>query len=252
MTPAQFWAGVLKDLLPKVPALQPIVAEKIEKARKEKIGIYDLEDVFDACANAGTPVVLLIDDFDFLLKNGNFWPPHDFFHHVRSLGQRYPRGLSFVITTPRPLIDLWDPNKGASPFYNIFENLSVGVLSEEEIRELVRDVFAALKVNLPQDVEDVIVVASDGHPRLANYIGWICAQAIQDGSTVTAELLEQAFSNPNGPIVTLIAQIQARLSPAEKELLKAVGLNPAALTDSQRGALRKLRDYGLLPPGVRL
>lgn len=115
--PSQFWVRCFRELSKvTMGQLQDLLTDPLEKAKNNTIDLYDLEDLFDAFANENSPVVLFVDDFDNLLRNNNFWPPNDFFHIVRSLGQRVPRGLSFVVATPRPLIDLWDANKGLPLF----------------------------------------------------------------------------------------------------------------------------------------
>src|SRR2546428_13304238 len=123
-----FWASVFRELRSRLQStpLAAMLDTCLQRARDHTLDVCDLEDLFDACAGHSVPVVLLIDDFDALLKNANFWPPDKFLHVVRALGQRFPRGLAFVLATPRPLLDLWDPGRGASPYYNIFTSLPAG------------------------------------------------------------------------------------------------------------------------------
>ena len=87
MRPPEFWVGVLKELLHQVlpGEVKDAGTKAFQKARSNLVNLYDLEEIFDAAAKAKRPVLLLIDDFDQMLANQNFWPPHDFFHHVRSL-----------------------------------------------------------------------------------------------------------------------------------------------------------------------
>jgi len=254
MKPAGFWAGVLKDLLAQVEAnaaLKAVVNPALERARKGEIDIYDLEDVFEVFGKANSPVVLFVDDFDNLLRNENFWPPDDFFHHVRSLAQSVPRGLAFVITTPRALIDLWDPTRAASPFYNIFDNLLIGRIDEDEARAFVKNGFQALGLVLDAAVADQIVAIASGHPCLLNFVADVYADSFKNGKPVDA-LLNNAFQDPNGLPVTLNRQIRAQLSVFEKTMVDSLEKTPDALTVVQREQLRKLHGYGLLRPGLKL
>ncbi len=253
MLPSGFWAGILRGLQanPKSGALQPLLTDKLAKAKADQIDVYDLEDVFDGFAEAKMPVIIFINNFEVLLQSSHFWPPNDFFHQVRSLGQREPRGVSFVITTYRQVLDLWDPSKGASPFYNVFANFSVGLLEEDEIRHFLKIGFDELGLPLDADVEKVIMEGSEGHPYLVNYLAQLCTECLAAGKTIEGKMLEEAFQDPNGPVINLIRQIRGSLTPSEKALLDTLETNPGKLTETQKTYLRDLRTYGLLPPGLK-
>jgi hypothetical protein len=221
MLPSGFWGGIFRGLQanPNAAPLQDLLADKLAKAKANQIDLYDLEDVFDEFAKAKMPVVIFINNFEILLQNSHFWPPYDFFHLVRSLGQREPRGVSFVITTYRKLLDLWDPNKGASPFYNIIGNVPVGLLEDDEIRQFLKNGFDELGLPLEADVEETIIEASEGHPYLVNYVAGLLVEWLKAGKAIGEKMLEDAFQDPEGPVVNLIRQIRGCLSPTEKALL---------------------------------
>ena len=251
--PSHFWADVLRELTGRVPATYRAAVDKnLVRARAGELDLYDLKDLFDAFGRANLPIVLLIDDFDTLLRNQHFWPPDDYFHNVRHLGSHPPHGLAFVVATSRALNELWDPNKGASPFYNIMANITIGELPDAELRQYLRDGFASAGATLEVEVEDLIVEASGGHPHLANYVATLCLQKVRAGQPVEPAELQAAFDDPAGPVVTLIREIREKLSPVERQWLDMLSKTPAKLTDSQRADLAKLRRYGLLPPGSRL
>ena len=253
MKPSGFWAGILRELQknPKAAPLQALLQAKLDKAKAEQIDLYDLEDVFDDFAKAQVPVVVFINNFEVLLNSEHFNPPNDFFHLIRSLGQREPRGVSFVITTYRKLLDLWDPNKGASPFYNIIMNVPVGLMEDQEIREFLKSGFDDLGLPLDADIEETILEASEAHPYLVNFLADLCARTLKAGKTIDGQMLEDAFVDPNGSVVSLIKQIHNCLTPAERSLLKLLDTNAAKLTEVQKDYLRDLRAYGLLPPGLK-
>jgi hypothetical protein len=253
-TPAQFWAVCFREIQRQVDPgpLGNKVAEMIVKTQNANFDLFDLEDFFDACGKNRTPVVLFISDFINLLKNSRFWPPDDYFHHVRSLAQRLPRALSFVVGTPRPLIDLWDPSKNASPFYNIYLAVPIGRLTEEEVKSVVQDTFGRQGLQADVDVIDLINQASERQPALVNYISELCANMIKKTGQVDLPTLYNAFQDPSGPVVTLIRQIREHLSLSERQWLDMAKNNHGALTTYQIGILRNLWQYGLLPPGTNL
>lgn len=253
--PLQFWVKCFREIARQetdLGSVQALLDNILDKAQNGSLDLYDLEDFFDACAEAKLPVVLFINDFDNLLKNGNFWPPDDFFHHIRSLSQRTPRGLSFVIGTPRPIHELWDSSRGASPFYNIFFNISVGRLEEKEVKQIVLEMFADRGLEADENVEALVLKASERHPFLATYVTALCLTMMENGGEIRVENLYTEFRNPDGQVVQMIRQIRHLLLGTEKEWLNMAKTNPNALTAPQIEILRKLWDYGLVPPGVKV
>jgi hypothetical protein len=253
-TPAHFWAACFREIQRQVDPgpLKAQVLDMVEKTKNNKFDLFSLEDFFDACGGANQLVVLFVDDFINLLRNENFWPPNDFFHQVRSLGQRTPRALSFVVGTPRPLIDFWDPSKNASPFYNIFLAVSIGRLTPNEVKSIVQDGFAALGLTSNADIEALVLKASGKHPVLVNYVADLCAQMIKADGQVDVAKLYQAFGDPAGAIVGLIRRIREQLPITERNWLDLAQENPEKLSETQMSMLRKLWEYGLVPPGVNI
>lgn len=252
MKPNQFWEGVLRSLAKMVPQgeLALLLKTKLDKSATG-IDYFDLEDVFDAFGDKHSPVVLLIDDFESLLINEHFWPPDDFSHHVRSLLERQPRGMSWIIASPRPIYDLWDSTKGASPFYNSLMTVELGEFKDEEIREVVREGFKSMGVASNDKVEELVINASQKHPLLVNFVASFCGDCIKNGHEIDGEALETAFAQPDSPATMLCRRIREQLSPFEKELLdKAVDAGPQRMSPQELNVLRRLKKGGLLPPGT--
>lgn len=250
-SPPAFWATCLRELhrLQLPAAVSPILEEALLQAKNKTIDVYYLEDLFDAFAKNNEPVVLLIDDFDSLFRNDAFWPPNDFFHILRSLGQRNPRGLAFVVGTSRPLLDLWDATRGASPFYNIFFNVPVGRLDEGSAIDRIRQGYQVLGVECTAAEVDLVLAASERHPYLINHVGEVCAKLKQQ-NILSQGTLAQELAKPDGPVVGLARQILSHLSVTEKQWVDFARNDPARLTTAQRDLLRNLWNYGLIPPGV--
>jgi hypothetical protein len=247
--PPGFWVGALRQIRERVPAeVGDQVASTLTRAESGKLDYYDLEDLFDDLADAAAPAILFIDQFEVLLRNRHFWPPDDFFHIVRSLGQRSKRGLAFVVSTPRPILDLWDPSLAASPFYNIFVPVALGRLEEGEIADFVNAALADAGLPADPQITALITQASDRHPCLVYAITSFCIERLRAGQPVTPETISDSMTDPQGVFVTLIREIRAELTPIEREWLDKLGDSPEQLTDMQREALKRLRDIGLLPP----
>lgn len=249
-----FWRRTLHDLKRQIDdetVASEVAAAEI-KSSNDTLDVFALEDLFDNLADAGCPVLLAISDLQALLDNPNFWPPNDFFHIARSLARRPKGGIVFVTTTPRPLLDFWHRTRNASPFYSIFTTIPMGRLDEKDAREILALGFESLHVELSKDLEDFIIIASERHPCLLNYIASMCIDLIRSGKKVNQAALEQKFLDPESPAIMLARRVNRYLTTDEKRWLKALKENPRSLTEVQTNLLSNLWKYGLTPPGTVL
>lgn len=251
---AEFWERCLREMQVGLKAntsvpqsLRDTMAREQLRAESGKLSIVRLENLFDDCAAAGCPVVLLLDEFDVLLDNANFVPPVDFFDQMRSLCQRHPRGLALVMGTTRPLSDS-APTVGPSPFYNHFSFVRLGPLDDQDLHALCTARARAMSVVWPEAMTRRIAQASFAHPYLASHlIDRVLRRA--GGARLDDDDVIAMMQDPTGPYMRLAAQIDARLKPAERATVQAA-LAGAALTEAQHALLQRLRDSCLLPPGV--
>lgn len=253
-TPAQFWASCFREIQRQVDPgpLKDRVLAMAEKTRKAEFDIFDLEDFLDECAAKNQKLVLFIDDFVNLLRNANFWPPSDFFHQVRNLAHRTPRTLAFVVGTPRPVIELWDLSKNASPFYNSLLSTSIGRLTEDEVKNLVREGFTKLQLQSSDEIEQLVLKASACQPSLVNFVAGLCAEMMKAEGKISVDKLYAAFRDPDGPVVDLIRRIREQLDRTEREWVDTARTDPGKLTNTQIDTLRKLWERGLIQPGVNI
>jgi hypothetical protein len=244
--PSDFWLKVFRGLKDRLPAGKQ--AQELEKrlasAPTRTIDLYDLEDVFDALS-----AVVFIDGWDFVLKNQNYWG--DFFQVVRSMHQRQPRGVVFVVGSSRRLLDLWDDQMG-SVYYNIFVSVTLGRMTEAEIASYVATALTSRKLPGNPLAEQAVRAASDGHPYLVTLITDVVTRQLQEKNAIDTGAIGALLQDPDGKVVELIRQIRAELSPTERLWLDTLRTAPQQVTAPQRAALERLRDYGLLPPGTRL
>ncbi len=84
---------------------------------------------------AGKRLVVLLDDFHFITRNERF--PLEFFSFLRSMANNY--NLAYVTTSILELQKLCViKDVQESPFFNIFTNLPLGMLSPEDAKLLLR------------------------------------------------------------------------------------------------------------------
>jgi AAA+ ATPase superfamily predicted ATPase len=82
---------------------------------------------------AGKKIIILLDDFHYITRNQNF--PLEFFSFLRSLANNY--NLAYVTSSYLELQKLCIAKDiEESPFFNIFTNIALGLLSPEEAAEL--------------------------------------------------------------------------------------------------------------------
>jgi hypothetical protein len=247
-----FWISLGRQLRSQNPTLATLFTPVIEKAEQHKLNIYHIEDLLDACAKSNLRIVAFVDNWDYLLLNMNFWPPaSNFLHLVRYFGQRTPRALAFVVGSKRPLQELWDATRNASPYYNIFVSVDIAQLEEDEISTLLTAAFTAANLQLDATTSDLVRAASQGQPMLVSYVTAFCIGELLQGKPINQASVQQIFKDPQGPLVSLIAEIRSALSPSERQILDIARSSSDKLTASQLERLRTLSRYGLVPPGMR-
>ncbi len=113
----------LAELAKLLPGFSDGSANKYEGVRK----------AVEALHSTGKRVVVLLDDFHAITQNKRF--PLEFFSFLRSMANNY--NLAYLTTSFLALQKLCVvKDVQESPFFNIFTNLSLGMLTAEEAREL--------------------------------------------------------------------------------------------------------------------
>ena len=252
--PEFFWAWILKEVVAvaereQLPALA-VLRQRLEQARQGNIAQGDLVNTFDELARQKLPVVVLIDDSHLMLRNMNFWPPHNFFHHLRFLLERQERGFSMVLTCYRLIHDIWDSSKGASPFYNTLLTFYLGQLTAADASLVVKAGFKARNLELDDDVKDLILEASERHPCLINYAGAVCADCLQNREQLTGQTLERKWQEADSVPVMLMREIRSLQTNYQRQLVERAIQSSGELTSDEREELKDMMTSGLLEPGL--
>jgi len=246
-TPLMFWRKVCRELEASVVRANVAASlrRSVELARTRvetgHFDNFDLEDLFDVFSREHRPVVVLADEIDSVVSSASFLPPAEFFNQIRSLNQRVPRGLAFIVTSLRPLGDIVGTSAGPSPFYNHFGNVPLGTLGREDIGELIRQRVAGA----PSNAVDDVLAYSAGHPYLVSHV----LRHWQPPGTL-AESLDALVADAEGPFVRLNQEILTVLSPHERQAVTTALDAPQMLLAGQRATLARLRKYSLLPPAL--
>ena len=185
-------------------------------------------------------VVLILDEFERLSTNASL--DVNFFNALRSAAGRYR--LAFLTASAQPLIQLTYSGRSqeilSSPFFNIFAPLFLGLLPEEEAREMIRQPAHAAGRTFPPETEDFIYELVGGHPLGLEVA---CFHAF-DTPEETAEIERRAVQE----LTPHFQYYWHNLTPAEQRTLHRVAhVSQRASQDTTlRGVLRDLVQKCLL------
>lgn len=251
-TENDFWVGVLKALSEQSPPGPPadFLNGKLAKASTQILSKFDVVDIFDGYGRAGTPVALFVDNFDTPLRNDYFWTGSDFFHNLRLLDEREPRGLGFVMATPRPLRDYWRPGAPVSQFFNTWLDRPLEPLKEQLAAWAERCLDGVTNVD-HKALQRLVAALSDGHPFIANFVLELCIERSRTAPQPDAAMVEQRLRATGGPGPMLMRRILAELTPFERDMLRSLA-NGEPMAPAKIRALQRLAGYGLLPPGTTI
>jgi DNA-binding CsgD family transcriptional regulator len=159
-TPTRLWQYLLRQMMPH---LSPADAEWLHAvlADANALDNFTLAEVFDRLDAQRRHVVLLLDEFENVTRNENFSP--DFFYSLRSLAIHHR--LALITSSRRELIELTHSNEiRSSPFFNIFANINVRLLSREDAHALIVNALSETGVQFSEAELETIVRVAGPHP----------------------------------------------------------------------------------------
>lgn len=159
-TPARLWQYLFGQIIPHLSAAD---AEPLRAALREQATLdnFTLAQVFDHLDARRRHVILLLDEFENVTRNKNFTP--DFFYSLRSLAIHHR--LALITSSRRELIELTHSEEiRSSPFFNIFANINVRLLTGDDARALIENMLRESAVRFtPTEIENVLRAAGT-HP----------------------------------------------------------------------------------------
>ena len=160
--PAQFYEYMLTRIAARVQ--DNALIEQIKRLHKEeRIGAYDLDELFDTVDDLGLKVMLLLDDFQNVGNNANF--RLDFLYGLRSLTTRH--SLALITTSRGELTDMSrDDAMRSSPWHNIFTTIFLRPFSRADVDDMLPAYLRDTGVTFTQaEITQVLSVAG-GTPFL--------------------------------------------------------------------------------------
>jgi len=167
-TPTRFWRTVL-DLLSRHFSAGEL-QEMIEGLRGQKeIRAADLEVILDEIHDRGQALVLLLDEFEWVIRTDTAQDiaiTLDFLSGLRALVTHSKRVFSLITATREPVHQLCAPIKFiGSPFYVFFANISLKPFTREEAEELIDKALKGTGIEFSKADRDFVFEVSGGHPH---------------------------------------------------------------------------------------
>lgn len=159
-TPTRFWQYLLRQI---VPHLSETDAEPLHEALREPNALdnFTLAEVFDRLDAQQRNVVLLLDEFENVTRNKNFTP--DFFYGLRSLAIHHH--LALITSSRRELIELTHSDEiRSSPFFNIFANINVRLLTDDDARALMENALSETEIRFTNSEIEMLLREAGTHP----------------------------------------------------------------------------------------
>jgi eukaryotic-like serine/threonine-protein kinase len=194
-----------------------------------------LENVVQDIAKTGGRLLLLLDDFDHVTSSPAF--PPTFFSFLRSLANNFP--VAYVTTSRLDLQQLCVSKEvEESPFFNIFQNLTLGPLDDALTRALAAERAPGVDARA---LGDWALAESGGLPAVTVACAELAAAGHVPGAPDAVHALDEAVAGDCGelwehfepPHRALLQRLAAGEAPGERDARPLRDLGP------RRGYLRE-------------
>ncbi|MBI1923961.1 ATP-binding protein [Candidatus Poribacteria bacterium] len=154
INPTQFWEHILEVFSGQIRDEE--IAAEIETIRqKEEIKAFDIERLFRRITRKKLKIVFLFDEFGSVTQAVNL--DVSFFSGLRYLASTPTQfSLALVTASRRKLSELSHAKVAGSPFFNIFETISLKPFNEEDARHLIHTALAGSLSFDEKEVESLI------------------------------------------------------------------------------------------------
>ncbi len=243
------WAVVYMDMMDvrthSVAGVMRILRKAIAKQTKHQLwGEVDdgrlnvMAEAFEELAEIEeVRLVLCLDEWEQVMMHAEL---DNFIEQLRASGSMTRIGM--IVATAQELSTLAESGGLASPFYNIFETIYLGLMPDREWTSLVHDAFERSGREVrPREVALVGELAG-GHPNLTQIAGSLVWDARH--RRWSEALIRTAYAQKAR---TLFRQLWQAQSDAQKNVLREVlGLTPT--TTAAEATWDELRRRGVLLP----
>jgi tRNA A-37 threonylcarbamoyl transferase component Bud32 len=183
-----FWRHVLRELEPYVSDHEILKTNLQDLLTQTNPDSFDLKSFFDKIARADRLIILMLDEFEWVVENLDSDIP-TLLYNLRSLITRPERGLVLLIATRTPLEQLCSSfNFRGSPFPNCFIHIIIPPFHENVVDEL----FSQYQVELTSEERAYLNQVAGRLPYMVQLTALIITQSRNKFETETQHALIEA------------------------------------------------------------
>lgn len=160
-------------------SLDKVVGLRLEQAVREassQTAYFGLQTLFRTAQANSLRLIVLLDDFELLARSSCL--DDTFFSGLRSLPTNYQ--MAYLVASRSSLYELERVRPAASPFFNIFQTITLGPLTPAESREFIVTFLKRSYVKLPEFAIDHILELGNNKPSHLQRAGYITFQVWQE------------------------------------------------------------------------
>ena len=229
-----FWIEVLDRLSMVLPPTADALRDRVERLLDTgELRFTTVRRLLRRVRDAGLDLVLTLDEFEGLAQNPNFEP--DFYGELRSLAGEL--GIAYLTASKRGLYELTYHHTDtlSSPFFNIFSEMTLGLMSEDEAQSLL-ETLSRQGTGLgfcDEEIELALELAGP-HPFFLQIAGFYLYELPGRGEPQTPDAYERAARRFSAEAEDHYRYIWSQLGGEEQQAL----LSPNAASELLRRTLQ--------------
>jgi KaiC/GvpD/RAD55 family RecA-like ATPase len=152
--------------------------EKLVRQAGSQTAYFGLRTLLQSARELDLKLVIVLDHLDVLNQNRHL--REVFFSALRSLHTNY--AIAYLVASRSPIdrLERICPDGPGSPFFNIFQQISIGLLTDEESRQMVAALPGMANATFPESVVDCILEMGRNEPHRLQRAGYSAFEIWQE------------------------------------------------------------------------
>jgi len=229
-----FWIEVLDRLSAALPTTEDALSDRVGRLLDTgELRFTTVRRLLRRVRDAGLDLVLTLDEFEGLARNPNFEP--DFYGELRSLAGEL--GIVYLTASKRGLYELTYHHTDtlSSPFFNIFSEMTLGLMAEDEARDLLQNLSQqGSGPGFCEEESELALELAGPHPFFLQIAGFYLYELPGRGEPQSPDVYEQAARRFSAEAEDHYRYIWSQLSDEEQQAL----LSPNMASESLRRTLQ--------------
>jgi hypothetical protein len=152
--------------------------EELVQQTGSQTAYFGLRTLLRSARELGLKLVIVLDHLDVLNQNRSL--REVFFSALRSLHTSYAIAYLMASRSPIDRLERICPDGPGSPFFNIFQQISIGLLTDEESRQMVAALPGMANATFPESVVDCILDLGHNEPDRLQRAGYSAFEIWQE------------------------------------------------------------------------